>query len=131
MICAYLVEKLDFSIDAAIMCFARVRPPGIYKQEYVDELFKRYASPDDDVFQTAERPDWDDKNPDDEDNDESDIDSGNSSEPVVRKKRKHNKEHIKANPEFAAPISGVEPLTELTYVSHIQKTAQEICKWEK
>jgi hypothetical protein len=28
LICAYLVEKYDFSIDAAISCFSRIRQPG-------------------------------------------------------------------------------------------------------
>lgn len=43
LICAYLVEKLDFSIDMAVALFAQCRPPGIYKQDYINELFKRYA----------------------------------------------------------------------------------------
>lgn len=43
LICAYLVEKLDFSIDMAVALFAQCRPPGIYKQDYVNELFRRYA----------------------------------------------------------------------------------------
>jgi mRNA-capping enzyme len=131
MICAYLVEKLDFSIDAAIMCFARVRPPGIYKQDYINELFRRYASPEDEVIQVGERPDWDDKTADDDENDEQSESEPGAGEMSERKKRKRNKEVIKANPEFAAPIAGIEPLTELSYVSHIQRTAQEICKWQK
>ncbi len=28
LICSYLVEKFDFSIDAAVACFARLHPPG-------------------------------------------------------------------------------------------------------
>ena len=43
LICAYLVEKLDFSIDMAVGMFAQCRPPGIYKQDYLNELFRRYA----------------------------------------------------------------------------------------
>lgn len=43
LICAYLVEKLDFSIDMAVALFAQCRPPGIYKQDYINELFRRYA----------------------------------------------------------------------------------------
>jgi len=43
LICAYLVEKLDFSIDMAIALFSQCRVPGIYKQDYVNELFRRYA----------------------------------------------------------------------------------------
>ena len=43
LICAYLVEKLDFSIDMAVALFAQCRSPGIYKQDYINELFRRYA----------------------------------------------------------------------------------------
>jgi mRNA-capping enzyme len=41
LICSYLVEKLDFSIDMAISMFALSRPNGIYKQDYINELYKR------------------------------------------------------------------------------------------
>ena len=43
LICAYLVEKLAFSVDMAVALFAQCRPPGIYKQDYINELFRRYA----------------------------------------------------------------------------------------
>nr|KAF6507718.1 RNA guanylyltransferase and 5'-phosphatase [Rousettus aegyptiacus] len=31
LICAFLVEKMDWSIEAAVATFAQARPPGIYK----------------------------------------------------------------------------------------------------
>ena len=55
LICAYLFAKRnDLSNNEKIIdkvtllknivsLFAEVRPPGVYKQEYIDELFKRYA----------------------------------------------------------------------------------------
>lgn len=45
LICAYLVENLDYSIDSAVAMFAEARPPGIYKQDYLNELFRRYGEP--------------------------------------------------------------------------------------
>lgn len=42
LICSYLVEELDYSVDMAISMFARARPPGIYKQEYLDKLYNTY-----------------------------------------------------------------------------------------
>ncbi|XP_033127077.1 mRNA-capping enzyme-like [Anneissia japonica] len=42
LISAYLVEKMDWSVDAAVGIFANVRPPGIYKGHYIEELFERY-----------------------------------------------------------------------------------------
>jgi hypothetical protein len=48
LICSYLVEKLDFGIDMAIALFGQVRQPGIYKQDYINELFRRYGDGDGD-----------------------------------------------------------------------------------
>jgi mRNA-capping enzyme len=57
--CAYLVEKLDFAIDIAVELFAQCRPPGIYKQDYLNELFKRYADVTDDKVPIAGPiPNW-------------------------------------------------------------------------
>lgn len=39
----YTVEKLGYSVDTAVQIFAINRPPGIYKPEYVEELFNRYG----------------------------------------------------------------------------------------
>jgi len=39
LICAFLVEKMDWSIEAAVATFAQARPPGIYKGDYLKELF--------------------------------------------------------------------------------------------
>ena len=59
MTCAYLVEKLDFAVDIAVDLFAQCRPPGIYKQDYLNELFRRYAdSTDNQVPVAAELPTW-------------------------------------------------------------------------
>lgn len=57
LIVSYLVEKLDHSVDAAVELFAQARQPGIFKQDYLDELFGRYG----DVNETPEappEPDW-------------------------------------------------------------------------
>jgi len=57
--CAYLVEKLDFAVDIAVDLFAQCRPPGIYKQDYLNELFRRYAdSTDNQVPVAAPLPTW-------------------------------------------------------------------------
>lgn len=46
MICAFLVEHMDFSLDKAIGLFRKARPPGIYKQDYIDALLERYGDND-------------------------------------------------------------------------------------
>lgn len=57
LIVAYMVERMDCSVEAAIQAFANARPPGIYKQDYIDELYNRY---DDilDVTTAPELPNW-------------------------------------------------------------------------
>lgn len=42
LIVSYLVEKLDYCLAVAIQTFADARPVGIYKQDYLCELYKRY-----------------------------------------------------------------------------------------
>lgn len=47
LIVSYMVEKMDCSVEAALMAFAQSRPPGIYKEDYIKELFRRYEDEDD------------------------------------------------------------------------------------
>lgn len=42
-----MIEKHDYAVDAAVNVFAGARPPGIYKQDYLDELLERYRNLDD------------------------------------------------------------------------------------
>ena len=59
VICSYLVEKMDWSVEAALEAFANIRPPGIYKQHYVDELFERYEGSKDEAIAVVNvLPDW-------------------------------------------------------------------------
>lgn len=56
LISAFLVRHEDWSIDAAITCFAQSRPPGIYKQDYLDQLCQIYVH--DSYIQAPPLPDW-------------------------------------------------------------------------
>lgn len=47
LIVSYMVERLDCAVDAAVMAFAQARPPGIYKGDYLKELFARYGDVED------------------------------------------------------------------------------------
>ena len=42
----FLKRFLLSSVEAAVRAFAQVRPPGIYKEDYLQELFRRYDDPD-------------------------------------------------------------------------------------
>lgn len=57
LIVAFMVEKMDCSVEAALMAFAQARPPGIYKGDYIKELFRRYED-EDEAVPPPERPDW-------------------------------------------------------------------------
>ena len=46
LICCYMIEKLDYSVDMAVALFAQARPPGIYKQDYLNDLVKMYVKDD-------------------------------------------------------------------------------------
>ncbi|CAL8079178.1 unnamed protein product [Calicophoron daubneyi] len=47
LIVAYLVEELNYGVDVAVQIFADARPPGIYKADYLEDLFSRYGSKED------------------------------------------------------------------------------------
>ncbi|XP_065362989.1 mRNA-capping enzyme [Calliphora vicina] len=47
LIASYLVERLDCSVEAALSMFATARAPGIYKQDYINELYRRYEDAED------------------------------------------------------------------------------------
>ncbi|XP_017109277.2 mRNA-capping enzyme [Drosophila bipectinata] len=57
LIVSYMVERLDCSVEAALSVFANARPPGIYKQDYINELYKRYED-EEDAPQAPEQPNW-------------------------------------------------------------------------
>ncbi|XP_058126525.1 mRNA-capping enzyme [Anopheles ziemanni] len=57
LIVSYMVEKMDCAVDAALMAFAQARPPGIYKADYIRELFRRYGD-EEDAPMPPELPAW-------------------------------------------------------------------------
>ncbi|KER26283.1 hypothetical protein T265_06475 [Opisthorchis viverrini] len=57
LIVAYLVEELNYGVEIAVQIFADARPPGIYKPDYLQELFERYGSPED-CPPAPPLPDW-------------------------------------------------------------------------
>lgn len=57
LIVSYMVEKMDCAVDSALMAFAQARPPGIYKDDYIKELYRRYDD-EDDAFPAPPLPDW-------------------------------------------------------------------------
>ncbi|CAD6193611.1 unnamed protein product [Caenorhabditis auriculariae] len=62
LIVAYLFH-LGWALDAAVGEFRKARPDGIYKQDYIDDLFKRFGDEDDDIIQSPGRPLWENGDP--------------------------------------------------------------------
>jgi mRNA-capping enzyme len=58
LICIYLCREYDMSIDAAIDIFSKARPQGIYKQDYLIELLKRYGDESSITITAPPRSEW-------------------------------------------------------------------------
>lgn len=129
LIASYLVENKSWSVDAAIRAFAQARPPGIYKADYLRELFKRYGDVDD-TPPPPPRPDWCDEESEGVDDDGNAISGGGDGSgdgPVhTRRRREFNKK----NPTFMEGVPGVEPITTQPTLLQIQRKCQELCNWE-
>lgn len=59
MICSYLCREREWALDAAVAHFATCRPPGIYKQDYLNALHNIFSDEDDPALTAPERPTWD------------------------------------------------------------------------
>lgn len=154
LIVSYMVEKLDCSVEAALNAFAEARPPGIYKGDYIKELFRRYDD-EDDAPPPPELPDWcieyDDSehtstsnkrhldsptptssNGQDYEDDENAVvdgeDAGNSQVDGVPKK-KRRREMIRKDAKFMSGVSGVTLVTEQERLSELQQKVQDMCLW--
>jgi len=130
LIISYLVEIDGSSVDAALAEFATVRPPGIYKDDYIKELYRRYDDMED-APPPPPRPSWclecDDSNIEDVDEGPS-TENENCHEEGQGKKRR--REFNNKNPVFMAGVPGVTPILEKMRLSGIQKRVQEICGWK-
>lgn len=82
-----------FSVEAAVAAFSQARPPGIYKGDYLKELFRRYGEEDDSPPAPA-LPEWcfdDDDGEVDDDGNSVSQESGPSSSGSAAGKRKKEK----------------------------------------
>lgn len=132
LICAYLVEKMDWSVEAAMAAFSQARAPGIYKGEYLKELFRRYGDEEDAPAAPA-LPEWcfDDEDPEVDDDGNSVQESGPSSSGSASGKRR--KEKLKLGAVFLEGITvkGVTQITTQPKLGQIQRLCQEMAEWDK
>lgn len=59
VIVCFLVEAKGWSVDAALSWFAKVRSPGVYYREFIDDLYKRYDEISSGLFTPGDVPRWD------------------------------------------------------------------------
>ncbi|CAK1549641.1 unnamed protein product [Leptosia nina] len=132
LLTSYMVEQLDWSIDAALKAFANERPPGIYKPDYLLELYKRY----DDESMTPEapmRPDWcnEDEELDYDDDDAPSFSQNLNSQEIGPPKAKKRRKERKIKKDIFMPgVNNVEPFDEEPRLGEVQRKAQEFCKWK-
>lgn len=125
LIVSYLVQEMDWGLEAAINEFSNNRPPGIYKDDYIQELYRRYE-PDSDPISAAPRPDWCLEFDDSTEEDSSPTKKQRSSterEPSGGKKRFKNGKV----PQFMEGIEGIEIVTSKETIRYVQQAAQEMC----
>ncbi|TRY71531.1 hypothetical protein TCAL_09599 [Tigriopus californicus] len=133
LIASYLVQIDDWSPEAAVENFARARPPGIYKDDYLQELFARYGDATD-APAAPPLPEWcfAEDAEDDVDDDghaqnggASNSNGAGGSSGSSSRRRESNKK----NPTFMAGISNVHPVKQQPLLGEIQKKFQYLCKW--
>ncbi|XP_057678351.1 mRNA-capping enzyme isoform X2 [Corythoichthys intestinalis] len=133
LICAYLVEKMDWSIEAAVAAFAQARAPGIYKGDYLKELFRRYGD-EEDAPAPPTLPEWcfdDDDGEVDDDGNAVGQESGPSSSGSAPGKRKKEKFKLGAVFLEGVTVKGVTQVTTQPKLGEIQRMCQEMAEWNK
>ncbi|XP_069105528.1 LOW QUALITY PROTEIN: mRNA-capping enzyme-like [Argopecten irradians] len=125
LISAYLVEKLSWSVEAAVASFSQARPPGIYKQDYLEELFTRYGEKEDTPPAPA-LPDWCDES-DNQDDDGNAINGDNAAQGGGFKGRR--REFVKKDAKFMEGVKGVSQLRLQPKLAEVQRRCQLMCGW--
>ncbi|XP_055526342.1 mRNA-capping enzyme [Wyeomyia smithii] len=143
LIVSYIVEKLDWSVEAGLSAFAKARPPGIYKADYIKELFRRYED-ESDAIQAPAIPEWGNQCDDTLENGfTNEIEKsklkrrldGESSSSIndsigENKKKKMKKEFINKNAKFMEGINGVTLIQDQPRLSQLQQLVQTLCGWK-
>jgi len=119
LISAYLVEEFDWAIDMAVAEFTKVREPGIYKESYLREIYKRYAGDEEDAPPAPELPAWCYE-------EEATVDE--DGEPLEKEK---GDKKPKRGGKFMEGVPGVKLWTLQPKLGTIQKKIQKSLDWTK
>lgn len=126
LVISYLVETEFSDVDGALNHFAVARPPGIYKGDYIQELYKRYSDIDDAPAPPA-LPGWC-LEYDDSVEDADEPEEASSSAPANGVK--HKRENNVKNPVFMSGVPNVSAVSDAGKVSGIQRRVQQMCGWK-
>ncbi len=133
LISAFLIQTEDWSPEAAVGAFAEARKPGIYKGDYIQELFRRYGD-ESDAPVPPELPDWCFEE-EEEDDDVGGSSNGNGAGPSGSGGggggKRRGKEVNKKNPQFMPGVPGVRAVTDQPRLKQIQSRIQGLCHWGK
>ncbi|CAF1215728.1 unnamed protein product [Didymodactylos carnosus] len=134
LICSYLCRELGYSIDAAIDSFAKARIPGIYKQDYLDELLQTYGDESFKKIPAPARPEWCSTYSDDEDEPKEKRINGQTKrvqrvEPTAKRFKDDGK--VMTNPQFAIPLPGVVPVCQQPCLGNIQRKCHQMCDYHR
>lgn len=133
LISAFLCEVDDWAIDAAVAAFAACRPPGIYKESYLQELFRRYGELED-APRAPALPAWcfeDEELNDGVDDDGNELRPGQSNGGTsdASSNRRRGREFEKKDAKFMEGVPGVILVTDASKRQHIQRKIQQMCNW--
>ncbi|KAF5300294.1 hypothetical protein FQA39_LY11151 [Lamprigera yunnana] len=136
LIVSYLIEEMDYSLEKALESFAIVRPPGIYKPDYLEELYRRYDNISN-APPAPPLPDWcyEEQNESDEGesfNSELNSYQGSSQDsdysPPMKMKKFDKPTKV---PVFMKGVSGVTPFNDQPKARELQKKIVKFCEYNK
>ncbi|ESN99963.1 hypothetical protein HELRODRAFT_113375 [Helobdella robusta] len=131
LITSYFVQKDNLSPYVVLKMFSAARPPGIYKQEYLDEIYRRF-DPTEYAPTAPELPSWctesDDSGRDDDgnaiNNDGNSRSSNNSSTNSWRYRKTVYKKDILF---MDGNVKGVVTVKEDAEILRVQEIVREMC----
>ena len=118
----------DWDPQAALIEFNGRRPPGIYKGDYITDLFERYGDVAD-APAVPDLPDWcyeeesaENNGRDDDGNEVNEHDTNN------RLAARNRRGKI---PVFMEGVPGVEPILDQPMLGRLQRRFQELCLFRR
>lgn len=138
LIAAYLFQVQEYGLDAAIGEFAANRQGGIYKQDYINDLFDRYDPLEDDRIAAPEKPDWEreqangyGQNSNNTESSSSQSDSQTNGD-VHQNGHKHQNGGGSNSKQFMdGLVNGVTHCEDAGKKSILQSKIQELCKYNR